>query len=193
MEARASQEPSAADGVVRYDGTAIAFHWVTAALIVIVGALGLLHDSWPRQTQSFWIDLHAMVGLVVWALIVARLWWRRTHTHPNQPTDAGVFSLRVSGPLHLLIYLLIFTIPIFGVATFIWHGRVFDFGLFRLDVGIRKNFRIFHPTEEIHGYLAYALFAVAAIHTLAALWHYYFRRDGMLSRMWPTRRRHPSS
>ena len=36
-----------------------------------------------------------------------------------------------------------------------------------------------------HGYLAYALFTVAGLHALAALWHQLMRRDGLLSRMWP--------
>jgi cytochrome b561 len=64
---------------------------------------------------------------------------------------------------------------------------VFDFGLFQLDFGIKKNRAIFHPTEDIHGYLAYALFALAGIHLLAALWHQFVRHDGLLRRMWPAR------
>jgi cytochrome b561 len=37
----------------------------------------------------------------------------------------------------------------------------------------------------LHGYLAYALFGLAAAHILAALWHHFVRRDGLLARMWP--------
>lgn len=51
--------------------------------------------------------------------------------------------------------------------------------------GVRRNRAIFHPTEDIHGYLAYTLFALAGLHVLAALWHQYVRRDGVLQRMWP--------
>ena len=56
-----------------YGRGAIAFHWITAVLIVIVGILGLLHDSWPRSTQAFWIDVHALIGLTLWMLVMARL------------------------------------------------------------------------------------------------------------------------
>jgi cytochrome b561 len=45
---------------VRYGAGAIAFHWVMFLLVVGVGTLGLLHDSWPKRTQSFWINVHAM-------------------------------------------------------------------------------------------------------------------------------------
>jgi cytochrome b561 len=159
-----------------------------AVLIVVVGVLGLLHDSWPKQSQSFWINLHAILGLSVWVLIVVRIWWRSRHSPPELPSEAGELSRRLSYPVHLLLYALIFVIPLVGIVTFIWHGRVFDFGLFRIDFGVRRNRAIFHPTEDIHGYLAYVLFALVGMHALAALWHHFVRRDGVLLRMWPARR-----
>ena len=85
------------------------------------------------------------------------------------------------------MYILMFVTPIVGVVTFIWHGRIFDFGFFQINFGIRSNQTVFEPTEDIHGYLAYAIFALAGIHTLAALWHQFILRDGVLARMWPGR------
>lgn len=178
--------PSGEKLAARYGNGAIGFHWVMVLLIVVVGVLGLLHDSWPKSTQSFWINIHAMIGLTVWALVIARLWWRRTHTPPDLPPDVGEFSRRLSYPVHLLLYALMVVISIIGIVTFIWHGRVFDFGLFKVDFGVAKNRAIFHPTEDLHGYLAYALFALIGLHALAALWHHFVRHDGVLGRMWPT-------
>jgi cytochrome b561 len=180
-------KPQPAANVTRYDNGAIAFHWIMVVLIVAVGVLGLLHDSWPKGTQAFWINIHALIGLLVWVLVMARLWWRITHPPPALPPESGELSRRFSYPVHLLLYVLIFVIPALGIVTFIWHGRVFDFGLFKLDPGVRRDRAVFHPTEEIHGYLAYALFALIGIHVLAALWHHFFRRDRLLSRMWPPR------
>ena len=171
--------------LLRYDRLAMTFHWVVVLLVVTVGTLGLLHDSWPHSTQSFWINLHAVLGLLLWALVITRLGWRLTHAPPPLPSHVGAFSRRVSGPVHWLLYLLLLVIPMLGIVTFIWHGRAFDFGLFRLNFGVKSNRAIFHPTEDIHGYLAYALFTLAALHALAALWHHFVRRDGVLLRMWP--------
>ncbi|HYB64660.1 MAG TPA: cytochrome b [Steroidobacteraceae bacterium] len=174
--------------IVRYDRGAIGFHWIMAALVVIVGVLGLLHDSWPKGTQSFWINIHALCGLALWALLLARFWWRRRHPPPPLPPEAGGLSRALARPVHLLLYALLFVIPVLGIVTFIWHGRVFDFGLFKVDFEVHKNRAIFGPTEDIHGYLAYTLFTVAGLHALAALWHQFVRRDGLLSRMWPAGR-----
>jgi hypothetical protein len=44
------------------------------------------------------------------------------------------------------------------------YCRAFDLRLFRVDFGVRSNRAIFHPTEDIHGYLAYTLFALVSIH-----------------------------
>lgn len=171
----------------RYGPGAITFHWVMVLLVVIVGVLGLLHDSWPRTTQAFWINIHAMVGLTVWVLAMARLGWRLKHRPPELPTDVGELSRRVSYPTHLLLYALIFIIPPIGIVTFIYHGRIFDFGLFQLNFHVHSNRKIFHPTEDMHGYLAYVLFGLIGLHMLAALWHHFIRRDGVLLRMWPVR------
>lgn len=169
---------------VRYDPGAIRYHWIMVVLIVVVGVLGLLHDSWPKRTQSFWINIHALVGLLVWAALMARFWWRSRHP-PPLPPEAGELSRALARPVHLLLYALLFVIPVLGIVTFIWHGRAFDFGIFKVDFGVQKNHAIFAPTEDIHGYLAYTLFTVAGLHALAALWHQFVRRDGVLSRMWP--------
>jgi len=65
------------------------------------------------------------------------------------------------------------------------HGRSLDLGVLSIHFGVRKDRAIFEPTEDLHGYLAYALFALAGIHALAALWHHFIRRDAVLKRMWP--------
>jgi cytochrome b561 len=169
----------------RYGSVAIAFHWITVVLIGTVGVLGLLHDSWSKRSQGFWINIHAMLGLLVWVLVITRLSWRLRHPAPPLPNVVGQLSRRLSGPVHALLYLLMLVIPIVGIVTFIWHGRVLNFGLVQVDFGVRSNRSIFHPTEVIHGYLAYVLFALVGIRAIAALWHHYIRHDGVLNRMWP--------
>jgi cytochrome b561 len=172
-----------------YGTGAIAFHWAMFLLVVVVGVLGLLHDDWPKATQGFWINLHALLGLLLWFTLIARLFWRIRHAPPALPEDVGDLSRRLSGPVHWALYALMFSIPIVGVVTFVYHGRIFDFGIFHVDFGVKKNPAIFGPTEDIHGYLAYALFALAGLHALAALWHRFYLRNGVLGRMWPFRSR----
>jgi cytochrome b561 len=171
-----------------YGSGAIAFHWLMFVLVVCVGILGLLHDSWPKQTQRFWINIHALLGLALWFTLFARAWWRSQHPPPPLMESVGSFSRRASRLMHFALYALLFVTPIVGIITFLYHGRVFDFGVFKIDFGIKSNRAVFHPTEDLHGYLAYALFALAGLHALAALWHQFIVRDGLMGRMWPSGR-----
>jgi cytochrome b561 len=172
----------------RYDRGAIAFHWSVAVLVAVVGTIGVVHDSFPEEDQVFWINLHAIIGLLLLTVVLLRIWWRSTHAPPALPPASGALSRRFSYPVHMLLYILLVVIPLLGIVTFVWHGRVFDFGLFKVDLGVQKNRAIFHPTEDIHGWLAYSLFTLVGLHVLAALWHQFYRRDGVLLRMWPAPR-----
>jgi cytochrome b561 len=174
-----------------YGSGAVGFHWAMFVLVIIVGILGLLHDDWPKQTQGFWINVHGLIGILLWFVLIARFWWRSRHVPPPLAADIGGFARRLSSPVHLLLYALMFITPILGFVTFIYHGRILEFGLFHLDFGIKKNQAVFGPTEDIHGYLAFALFALAGLHALAALWHHFYLHDGVLRRMWPSGTREP--
>jgi cytochrome b561 len=173
------------DKAERYGSAAIAFHWLMFALVVCVGILGLLHDSWPdKASQRFWINIHALLGLALWMLLFARLAWRLRRAPPLD-AHGGELQRRLRGLVHFALYALLFVIPVIGIVTFVYHGRVFNFGWFAIDFHVASNRVVFHPTEEWHGYLAYALFGLAGLHALIALWHQFVLRDGLLTRMWP--------
>ena len=48
-----------------YDRFAIALHWIVAALIIWVGAVGLMFGNLLHAAKPFWLNLHAIVGLVL--------------------------------------------------------------------------------------------------------------------------------
>jgi cytochrome b561 len=172
----------------RYGTWAIAVHWILFVLLVVVGILGLLHDSWPKRSQAFWINIHALIGLSLWILLMLRFLGRLTYPPPPPAADTSLALRRLARVVHLSLYALLFVIPILGIVTFIWHGRSLDLGIVQLNFGVAKNRAIFEPTEDIHGYLAYCVFALAGAHAAAALWHHFVKRDGVLRRMWPPAR-----
>ena len=169
----------------RYDAGAIVFHWTVAALVLFLGGLGLLFDDIPRASRPFWINVHGSVGLVYLAAVIARLAWRAAHRPPPLPAGVGAFWRRASTGAHHLMYALMLAIPAAGIVAYVWHGRLFNYGLFQLNFGVPSNRVVSHPAEEIHQLLAYSLFALVGLHVAGALWHQYFQRDGVLSRMLP--------
>src|SRR5258708_15377131 len=179
--------PAAPSAVHRYPPAAMTLHWIMAALILFAGVFGLLLDDWPKATKLFWINIHAQVGLLILVLLLARIWWRRTHTPPELPPEVSEISRRVSHPVHLLIYALMVVTPLVGIVAFVWHARIFDFGLFAIDFGVKSNGPVYHQAEDIHLWLTYGLFALVAGHAVAALWHHFICRDSVLLRMLPAR------
>jgi cytochrome b561 len=57
------------------------------------------------------------------------------------------------------------------------------FGLFRIPAFDPGNRELRHDAVEWHELAANTLLAVAALHALAALWHQFVRRDGLIDRM----------
>src|SRR5271155_486321 len=102
----------------RYGSAAITFHWLMFALVVCVGSLGLLHDSWPdKASQRFWINMHALMGLALWLLLCARLTWRLRHAPPH--TSGATSTRRLRAAVHFALYALLFAIPLVGIVTFV--------------------------------------------------------------------------
>src|ERR1019366_2197873 len=130
---------NAVNAIDRYGAAAIAFHWAMFLLVIAIGILGLLHDSWPKATQPFWINVHAVCGLALWLLLLARFGWPARPPPPPLPPDAGPFSRATAGPVHFLLYALLFVTPIIGLVTFIWNGRNLVFGLFKGNFGVRRT------------------------------------------------------
>jgi cytochrome b561 len=172
------------DSPARYTLPAILFHWTSFALVVFVGVLGLSFGSIPRPNRMFWINIHAVAGLAL-ALALARIFWRLRQSPPEYPAGTPALTRRLSAPVHWLLYALMVILPLVGIVAFVWHARVFDFGLFKLDFGVPSTKPVYEAAEELHEMLAYSLFGLAGLHGLAALWHHFVQKDGLLSRMWP--------
>jgi cytochrome b561 len=59
------------------------------------------------------------------------------------------------------------------------------FGLFTWPDLIAQNEKSFNFLKSTHDVLSYLLFAIAALHILAALKHHFWHKDDVLKRMLP--------
>jgi cytochrome b561 len=172
----------------RYSAVAIALHWSIAALIVIAFGLGLTVDNFPKDIKGAVINLHALIGLSVLVLSLARLYWRVTHPAPELPQSMPPIARLTSHAAHGGLYLLMIAIPLIGVPTLLYRGRGLDFGLFQIASPFERTPDIFRPLTELHELASFALIGLAAAHALAALYHHYILHDDILARMLPPRR-----
>ena len=172
----------------RYSLPAIVLHWLQAALIFFLLGLGFWMGTLPKGPDfSAAVGLHKSLGLCALILIALRLGWRLHHAPPPEPAFLPQWQRKAAEHTHRLLYLLLVLMPVCGYlsASFTKYPMKF-FGLaiprpWGPDDTLNA---LFNGAHEVG---ALVLCSVLALHIGAALLHA-FRRDGILSRMMPSRR-----
>jgi cytochrome b561 len=167
----------------RYDVIAIVLHWGIAALIAFAFLLGLTVDDFPKAYEGAVVNTHAIIGLAVVMLSLARVGWRLAHRPPPLPHTNNPIVEVASKLVHVLLYTLMIAVPLIGIPTLLYRGRGINFGIFEVPPMMPRVPEIFRPLTEIHELTAYALIVLAVGHILAALYHQVILRDGLVQRM----------
>lgn len=170
-----------------YTGTAKFLHWLILALLIAQFTVAWTMPHIGRDTpMSAPISLHFSIGVAVLAVAVVRLLWRVTHGEPAPEGGLPPWQTASARVVHWLLYLLLFAIPILGWINASWRGMpVALFGL-ELPKLIAMRAAGWQWTGGMHALLSnYLLLALVGLHVLAALYHQFIRRDGVLRRMLP--------
>jgi cytochrome b561 len=171
-----------------YTGTAKALHWIILALLIVQFILAWTMPDIRRDTKpDTLINLHLSFGMLILAVVIVRLGWRMTHLQPPPEAGTPAWQVQSSSIVHWLLYVLLVVVPILGWVNASWRGfPVVLFGLFELPKLLATRALGWAWTGDVHGLLAnYAVLALVGLHTAAALYHHFVRRDGVLQRMLP--------
>jgi cytochrome b561 len=180
----------AGDDGATYDNVAITLHWLTALLVVVLFALGQTWDWFPRETRHSMESVHVSLGMLLTAVIVARIVWRLMPGHQRRSIVSG-WVKTASKAVHYVIYLLLVAQAGIGFAWRWAQGHAVEFfGLFGIpgpygELG-RPTRHVFH---DIHEFIGWAIIIIASGHAVAALYHHYALHDRVLGRMLPLARR----
>jgi cytochrome b561 len=169
-----------------YDRPSIWLHWATALLVVVQFAMAQTWDWFARPTRHAMESIHVSLGILLAAVIVARLAWRLLPGHRVEPLQSGPVRL-ASKAVHYLLYALLVAQAGFGFVLRWAQGEPLSFfGLFTIpgpieatDRATRRGYR------EWHENLGWAIVILAFTHALAALYHNYALKDRVLARMLP--------
>lgn len=185
MTTRIATPPIAADRF-RYDTFTQALHWLT--LIAVAGAFvsGQLMDDMPRgAAKTQLISTHISVGLLVLTFTVLRLARRIAAPQPAPIPGAPLVQMAAKA-MHLSLYLLLFIVPIAGMAMVWAKGRTVGFfGLFTLPPLIGPDRDLAHRLGEMHEIGANLIVVLAGVHAVAAIVHHTMLKDGAIGRMLP--------
>jgi len=171
----------------RYGLTAQLFHWVTLLLVVALFALASYFEEMPAGPEKgVVIGWHKSIGITVMLLTLLRLGWRLLDTAPPPVFAPAQWQQRLTLWTHRGLYLLLIVLPFSGYLMSLAAGRpVVLFNQIALPVLLGENKPLAEQLKELHEILATLVFLLVALHSAAALWHQFFLRDHLLSRMWP--------
>jgi cytochrome b561 len=174
----------------RWGPVSQAFHWIIVLLILCLAIVGLTMGELPKTPKYFWVYTgHKSTGLLVLALVIARLGWRWYAGKPQPVPGTPTWQERIATITHWLLYGLILLMPLSGwlydsasgLRPFRWYG-LFDVPKLSPPDEALRNL-----AHEAHEWGFWVLLALVVAHAGAAFYHHYFQRDATLVRMLPRR------
>ena len=179
----------AGDDGASYDGVAIALHWLTALLVVANFALAQTWDWFAKPTRQLMEHTHMSFGVLLTAVILARIAWRFIPGHRLSSFEKGWMRVASKGT-HYVLYLLLIAEAALGFV-FRWgpaRPRAF-FGSEIPPMFEKMPRPVTHQLREFHEWIGWAIIVIALLHAVSALYHHYVLKDRVLVRMLPSRQR----
>lgn len=172
----------------RYRPTARLFHWTTAVLVLLMIPAGaiMIRDGLSRDLQNTLFIFHKNAGVLVLAIVVARIVYRRLRPPPPLPDHIPDIQRTIAAASHTLLYALLILMPVAGYV----RVKAGGFPIEMLDAAglpslVPRSDALAAVAKSVHYAGGLALAALVALHLGAALYHGILRRDGVFSRMWP--------
>jgi cytochrome b561 len=170
-----------------YTHTAIGLHWLIAIAIIGTFSLGLYMHELPLSPQKLKLySWHKWAGVTIFLFALLRLTWRLSHQPPALPAGMPGWQRSVAAATHVLLYLLMFAVPLSGWLMSSAKGfQTVWFGVLPLPDLLQKDADLGDLLTQLHMLLNFTMAALVGAHAGAALKHHFLDRDEILARMLP--------
>lgn len=161
------------------------FHWLMAIAIFAMFALGvwMVRLDYYSPYYNAAPDLHRSVGILLFLALVIRWIWRLSNPKPRLD-ELSYFERKASYVVHWGFYVLLLALSVSGYFISTPDGRPINvFGWFSVPAIIEMR-GLESRAGLIHRILAYAVIALALVHSLAAMKHHFIDKSSILKRMW---------
>lgn len=172
--------------MLRYNRTAQALHWLIALCLLVIVPIGLFTDTVKAIFGDSYFTLHKSLGMTVFMLTVFRLFWRLGHKPPPYVPDLATLQKRMSKTVHILFYVLTLALPIGGyIISSAGKWPLAWFGVELPKLPVDKDSLIWELAHFGHENGGKLIAGLIVLHILAALYHAFKLRDGVIGRMVP--------
>ena len=171
----------------RYGRIAQLLHWATAALVLAAflygpgGSEARVYAA-PRDFDR---HLHETLGSTVFVLVVLRVIWRFFDRRP-EPAPISHWMGLAATVVQIVLYLLLFAVPLSAILGAWLEGHPLAYlGGLSIGAPFAASHELGSTIATIHTWLGDAILWVAGFHALAALYHQFILKDGVLASMLP--------
>jgi cytochrome b561 len=159
-------------------------HWLGAAVVLALLAVGLYFEDMPRGDEKlYWVRLHISVGMVAFVFIAFRVLWRVAVRSPDPLPQAPALQ-NLTRAVHWVLLLAMVVLFVTG-PIMVWSGgrAISVFNWFDLASPLGKMEALHEGLEGVHAVAGKVLLVVVALHVAAVLKHTLIDRGGSLARM----------
>lgn len=170
------------NAIAKYDRVQIILHWLIAAIILVMIALGLYMVELPKQSElppgeesvrAFYFLMHKSLGITAALLILIRIIWRLTHKAPALPNTISKWQQRAAGTVQGLLYTAMIGMPLTGYFQSMYSKYDTKFWGIVLPRVAEADDAMRDKFSEIHEILAFIFIAIILLHIAAAIKHYF--------------------
>jgi cytochrome b561 len=162
-------------------------HWLIATLLLIqyVTAILLPHIG-SKTPLTTLINAHFSFGIIILAVMAIRFVHRLRHPVPLEAVDAPAWERAIARATHRVFYLIVLVGPFLGWASASAHNLpVSLFSVVPLPALAAPKARWALTAGDVHTVMMWTFLALIALHAAAALFHHFYRHDGLLRSMLP--------
>ncbi|WP_070963943.1 cytochrome b [Vibrio sonorensis] len=164
-----------------YSSTLIVLHWVLALFVFVALFMGndIASLSNELDLKVDRLVVHMSAGLIMGLAFAARLLLKRRGANRVPKEKQPSMLITLASAYHTLLYVLVFGVVISGVVMAL---EVDIFTIVEQEATMPNNLSLI-LSHQVHGALTQALVVASALHILAAFYHQFILKDGLLKRM----------
>jgi len=169
----------------RYSLPQICLHWLTLLLVLATYSAMWFKNDVPDEQYDLVKNLHFNFGVAIWVIMFIRLGLSHSSRSPAITPPLSQVQAILAKISHWVLYLIFLALPILGVLTQAYGGKEWPLLGWNVPQFVTPDPAVRRLLKNTHENLATISYFVIGLHTLAALYHHYLRRDDTLKRMMP--------
>lgn len=171
--------------LTHYGSIAKLFHWLIFFLVAFMLLLGyFMDDVSDEAARHMIVNIHKVVGVSVLAIMILRVIWAVVNPKPKLFNTRFIEKFLAHG-MHVVLYIILLLMPLSGWVMTSYSGKVPHIFDWKISLPLEQNKEYAERVASVHNALAIVIIVLVSLHVLAALYHYFIKKDNILQRMTP--------